>query len=77
MIKFATCNKCNGFNHKELVSKLLVLYPDAKYEVKCQSFCGPGSNEPFVAINEVFITASTIDELLLKVEKHLGDKHVK
>ncbi|MFV0424369.1 MAG: DUF1450 domain-containing protein [Bacilli bacterium] len=46
-------------------------YPYATFDLKCQSYCGPGSNKPFVAINEVFIDGSSLEELIENVEEHL------
>ncbi len=76
-IHFATCNKCRTIDHKFLVKELLKRYPEATFEVRCQSFCGPGSIEPFVAINEVFITAKTMELLIAKVEEYIEVNNVK
>ncbi len=70
-LKFSVCHKCKTFDHKILVRKLLDKYPDASFDVKCQSYCGPGSKNPFVAVNEIFIEADTIETLLDKVEKEV------
>ncbi len=75
-LKFSICHKCKTFNHKELVKKLIASYPDAKFDVKCQSYCGPGSKRPFVAVNEVFIEADSLDELLEKVKNEVEGKSV-
>ncbi len=76
-IHFATCNKCRTIDHKYLVNELLKLYPDASFEVRCQSFCGPGSLEPFIAVNEVFISAKSMDVLIEKVVEYIEVNNVK
>ncbi len=70
-IHFSVCHKCKSFDYKSLIEVLRDKYPDATYDLKCQSFCGPGSLRPFVAINEVFIEAETIEALLEKIDQHI------
>lgn len=76
-LHIATCNKCRTIDHKYLVKTLLEKYPDATFEVRCQSYCGPGSIEPFVAINEVFISAPTMELLIEEVDKYIEVNYVK
>ncbi len=76
-ISFGVCNKCKSFNYKELVKELLARWPDAKFDVKCQSYCGPGSKQPFVSVNENFIEANDIASLVSKVEVLLEEKNAK
>ncbi len=74
---FSVCNKCKTFDYKELINILRDRYPNSTFDLKCQSYCGPGSIRPFVALNEQFIDANNIVELLIKVEKAVGEYNVK
>ncbi len=76
-LRFSLCNKCRTVDHKFLVLELRRIYPNASFEVRCQSYCGPGSINPFVAVNEVFISASNNQELLKKVCEHVEVNYVK
>lgn len=76
-IHFSVCNKCKTFDYKELIKVLLEKYPSATFDLKCQSFCGPGSIRPFVAINENFIVADTVEGLLENIENFLEDNNVR
>ncbi len=71
-IHFSVCNKCRTFDYKELINSLREKYPQATFDLKCQSYCGPGSIRPFVAINERFIDADDMDELLQKIDDAVG-----
>lgn len=67
-IHFSVCQKCKTFDYKVLINILREKYPNATFDLKCQSFCGPGSLRPFLAVNERFIEADSIEELLEKTE---------
>lgn len=73
-IHFSVCNKCKTFNYKEIINVLKDKYPTATFDLKCQSFCGPGSIKPFVAINEHFIIGDDLDDLLIKIETFLENE---
>ncbi len=70
-LHFSICNKCKTLNYKELIAILRTQYPDATFDLKCQSFCGPGSLKPFLAVNEVFIQADDIESLLYETERYI------
>jgi uncharacterized protein YuzB (UPF0349 family) len=66
---FKICDKCVGTNIKTIVPKLKELDPNAEIDIKCHSFCGPGSMKPFVIVNERTVFATTEDEVIEKVRK--------
>ncbi len=68
-LHFSVCQKCKTFDYKVLIGELRTQYPNATFDLKCQSFCGPGSIRPFLAVNERFIEADTIEELLEKTRE--------
>ncbi len=70
-LNFKICNRCKTVDYKFLIGKLRELFPTATFNLKCQSFCGPGSNEPFLAVNEVYIQAKNVEELLEKTLDYL------
>ncbi len=70
-VHFSVCHKCKTFDYKYLIDVLRKNYPDATFDVKCQSYCGPGSVRPFVSINENFIDAENIDELIYKIDEFI------
>lgn len=70
-IHFSVCNKCKTFDYKILINSLIEKYPEATFDLKCQSYCGPGSVRPFVAINENFMDADNMEELIVKVDEFI------
>jgi len=66
---FKICDKCAGTNIKTLVPKLTALDPNAEIDIKCHSFCGPGSMKPFVIVNERTVFAETEDEVIEKIKR--------
>ncbi len=68
------CHKCKTSDYKTVVKYLRKRYPEAKFDVGCQGYCGPGSFMQFVAIDEYFISADTTEELLKLVVEYIEDE---
>ncbi|GBU11207.1 hypothetical protein AwErysi_08230 [Erysipelotrichaceae bacterium] len=71
-IKYCTsCKKRGDLVQKTLVPKLKKAFPESDFIMQCLSFCGPGSRQPFVYVDQTLITAKTDEELIEKIKKHL------
>lgn len=69
MNEFKICNKCNGFNFDELLSKLKEVDGNAKIITGCQSMCAVGATRPFVIVNGMPIIGNDIDDVIEKVKQ--------
>ncbi len=71
---YGICNKCKGSDVEELKKAILELDPQATFDVKCQSNCGPGMYEPFVKYNNKFYIGDDNEEVIELLEEDLEEE---
>lgn len=68
---YGLCRKCKGVNVEELKEEILKLDPNASFDVKCHSNCGPGINETFIKLNDKFYIGEDTEEVIEQLEEDL------
>ena len=66
-MKINICNKCNFFNHIEVIEELKNKFDIEYIKIGCNNMCGLGRNKIVVIVNDDPIIANNMEELITKI----------
>lgn len=78
-MKIGICIKCKKRGEHvriHILPHIKEKCPLAAIEIKCLSFCGPGSMRPFVVIDDEVIFTQTDEELLEEIVSRYNEVYV-
>lgn len=70
------CDKCKrrgDIVRTKLLPRLKKEFPHAEFQSGCVSFCGPGSQKPFVYVNDMLVYATNDDELIEQIHQTIAE----
>ncbi len=72
MNKYKICDKCKGFNYKDIINEIKKFDKEATFDIGCQNFCGIGRTKPFIIFNNIPIIANNEKELINELKHKLN-----
>lgn len=70
-IVIRSCEICKSMKNQQLEQKLQKAFPELGVQIKCQSYCGPGSRTPFAMIGDDIIEAPSVELLIKEIRQYL------
>lgn len=69
---YGICDKCKGVDVAAMKKAVLEIEPNATFDIKCQSNCGPGMHETFVLYNDKFYIGEDEEEVIEQLSEDLN-----